>query len=143
MVPRLEQAFSRILQIRGQLRDLYRDLDDAGMAPDDDEDDDDDESYEFDPSSVDPIVVRQLAVFRALLETLRDDLEELAADGVMVKDLDHGLVDFYAHHQGRDVLLCWRLGEREVSHWHEIEAGYRGRRPVDALSHALLPTRVS
>jgi hypothetical protein len=58
-----------------------------------------------------------------------DELQEL---GVQVKDLDRGLVDFPARHpeSGDDVLLCWELGEPEVAHWHDLEAGFAGRKPL-------------
>jgi hypothetical protein len=50
--------------------------------------------------------------------------------GALVKDLDRGLVDFPALHRGREVLLCWQLGEDEVAHWHGSEDGFAGRRPL-------------
>ena len=50
--------------------------------------------------------------------------------GAVVKDVDTGLVDFPAVHQGRDVLLCWRLGEDRVGHWHDLEGGFAGRREL-------------
>src|SRR5438067_12626890 len=50
--------------------------------------------------------------------------------GAVVKDVDTGLVDFPAVHRGRDVLLCWRLGEDEVGYWHDLESGFAGRRPL-------------
>jgi hypothetical protein len=57
---------------------------------------------------------------------------ELEAAGVQVKDLDQGLIDFPAKHpeQGDTVLLCWRLGEDEVAHWHGLEEGFAGRKPL-------------
>ena len=57
---------------------------------------------------------------------------ELEALGVQVKDLDEGLVDFPARHpeQGDTVLLCWRLGEEKVAHWHGLEEGFAGRKPL-------------
>jgi hypothetical protein len=57
---------------------------------------------------------------------------ELEAAGVQVKDLDEGLIDFPAKHpeQGDTVLLCWQLGEDEVSHWHGLEEGFAGRKPL-------------
>ena len=57
---------------------------------------------------------------------------ELEALGVQVKDLDEGLVDFPARHpdQGDTVLLCWRLGEAKVAHWHGLEEGFAGRKPL-------------
>ena len=57
-------------------------------------------------------------------------LEEIQALGVVVKDLDTGLVDFPSVRDGRDVLLCWRLGEDEVAFWHGYDDGFAGRRPL-------------
>lgn len=59
-------------------------------------------------------------------------LAELEALGVQVKDLDRGLVDFPALHpkDGRTVLLCWQVGEDEVAHWHGLEEGFAGRKPL-------------
>jgi hypothetical protein len=50
--------------------------------------------------------------------------------GAVVKDVDSGLVDFPAVHRGRDVLLCWRLGEDEVGYWHDLESGFAGRQEL-------------
>ena len=55
---------------------------------------------------------------------------ELAAVGCELKDWSRGLVDFPSTYRQRRVWLCWELGETEVTHWHEWEAGYAGRRPV-------------
>ena len=58
---------------------------------------------------------------------------ELHELGILVKDLDSGLVDFPCRREDEDVLLCWRLGEEEVAFWHRLEDGYAGRRPVGEL----------
>jgi hypothetical protein len=50
--------------------------------------------------------------------------------GVLVKDLDRGLVDFPALRGNEEVLLCWQVGEDEVAHWHGLEEGFAGRRPL-------------
>jgi len=50
--------------------------------------------------------------------------------GLQVKDIDEGLVDFPALRHGETVLLCWMLGEDHVAHWHTIEDGFAGRRPL-------------
>ena len=57
---------------------------------------------------------------------------ELEEAGVQVKDLDRGLVDFPARHPetGDLVLLCWHLGEERVAHWHGLEEGFAGRKPL-------------
>lgn len=51
--------------------------------------------------------------------------------GCEVKDIDMGLVDFRAERDGREVYLCWKLGEPEVRWWHEMETGFAGRRPLE------------
>ena len=51
--------------------------------------------------------------------------------GVLVKDLDTGLLDFPALREGDEVELCWHVGEDAVAHWHELGAGYAGRKPID------------
>lgn len=60
-------------------------------------------------------------------------LEELRKMGCLVKDLRNGLVDFYGVKDDRLIFLCWRLGEKEIRYWHELHAGFRGRRPVSEL----------
>jgi hypothetical protein len=50
--------------------------------------------------------------------------------GVLVKDLDRGLIDFPARRGEQDVLLCWQLGEEQVTHWHGLEEGFAGRKPL-------------
>lgn len=55
---------------------------------------------------------------------------DVQATGVLVKDLDTGLVDFPAKRDGEDILLCWQLGEDEVAFWHGLEDGYAGRQPL-------------
>lgn len=61
---------------------------------------------------------------------LRSLVQETAALGCQLRDLDLGLVDFPALRAGREILLCWRLGEERVAFWHDLEAGYAGRKPL-------------
>lgn len=61
---------------------------------------------------------------------INEYVEELSLVGCVFKGFEEGLVDFYSRIQGREVFLCWKLGEPQVSHWHELEAGYAGRRPL-------------
>jgi hypothetical protein len=83
--------------------------------------------------SLDPSRVGELqesvAQAAAALASLVEDIQEL---GVQVKDLDRGLVDFPARHPetGEVVLLCWELGEPDVGHWHDLEEGFAGRKPL-------------
>lgn len=56
--------------------------------------------------------------------------EELLAIDLQVRDYDLGLIDFPSELKGRPIFLCWEFGEERIGHWHEADAGYRGRRPV-------------
>jgi hypothetical protein len=77
----------------------------------------------------------ELAQSQAELESEESKLEgyidELTKLGVELKGPD-GLCDFYSIMEGREVYLCWRLGEPEVLHWHELNAGVAGRQPLTA-----------
>lgn len=64
-------------------------------------------------------------------QKLRDAFAEIDAMGVQVKDLDIGLLDFPCEVDGRTVLLCWKLGETSITHWHGTDEGFAGRKPVD------------
>ena len=56
---------------------------------------------------------------------------ELDQIGVTLKGFEDGLVDFYGRHEGRMLCLCWRYGETSVAHWHELDAGFAGRHPIN------------
>ena len=71
---------------------------------------------------------RQVGV--AFLE-VRRILETVERAGIVLRDIDQGLVDFPALMDGREVYLCWELGEDEVGYWHDLEGGYGGREPLD------------
>ncbi len=61
----------------------------------------------------------------------KDAVAEIDAIGVQVKDLDIGLLDFPCEVDGRVILLCWKLGEKSITHWHGVSEGFAGRKPVD------------
>jgi len=62
---------------------------------------------------------------------LREALEQVKATGGQVKDLEMGLVDFPTLYRGREVCLCWKLGETAIEFWHGVDEGFRGRKPID------------
>jgi hypothetical protein len=68
-----------------------------------------------------------------LLQECDEYIGELEHIGCDFKDPDLGLVDFPARLDDRVVYLCWKLGENEISHWHELDAGFSGRRPAKGL----------
>jgi hypothetical protein len=69
-------------------------------------------------------------------QRLQGYVEELTALGVDPQDASEGLVDFPAMLGGRLVYLCWKLGEPEISYWHELDAGFQGRQPLGQTSLA-------
>ena len=64
------------------------------------------------------------------VEAVAECVAALDAAGVQIKDMDEGLLDFPARHAGRDVLLCWKVGEPEVAYWHGLDEGFAGRKPL-------------
>ncbi len=74
------------------------------------------------------------ARFTLATERLEGLIEELGQIGVELKDASLALLDFPAFFQGREILLCWRGGEETITHWHELNAGYAGRKPVELLT---------
>jgi hypothetical protein len=69
----------------------------------------------------------------ACTNKLEDFVDELAEIGCELKDYQAGLIDFVGRHDGRDVYLCWKLGEEKITHWHELDSGFAGRQPVGKL----------
>ena len=63
-------------------------------------------------------------------ETVARLVAGLEEKGVMVKDIDSGLCDFPHIRDGEEVFLCWKIGEKSIAFWHEIETGFRGRQPL-------------
>jgi hypothetical protein len=61
---------------------------------------------------------------------MRTALVELQSMEVVLRDLDRGLVDFPSIRDGTEVFLCWEEGENEIGYWHDLDAGYGGRRPL-------------
>jgi hypothetical protein len=75
-----------------------------------------------------------------LTRRLEEAVDSLARDGIQVKDLETGLVDFFGKVDGEVVFLCWLRGEAEVAHYHTLAGGYRSRRPLEPSSRAAAPT---
>ncbi|HMO26500.1 MAG TPA: DUF2203 domain-containing protein [Tepidisphaeraceae bacterium] len=75
-------------------------------------------------------IERELELRLARLQSLVEELNDI---GCELKDFRTGLVDFVGRHQGRDIHLCWKLGEPAITHWHETNSGFAGRQPIDKL----------
>jgi hypothetical protein len=124
MVPKLERIFVQVLQLRAAMRTEEVKLEKAGvrLSP---------ELLERESSREAGPVRTAKMMFRAYYETLTERLAEVERLGGEVKDLEIGLVDFLARRGAQDILLCWKLGERSVEHWHPVDSGFRGRQPID------------
>ena len=81
---------------------------------------------------VDVVAVALRKAERAKAEQrAKDALAEIDSIGVQVKDIDIGLLDFPCEVEGHIVLLCWKMGETSITHWHSTEEGFAGRKPID------------
>ena len=126
LVPKLERIFVHVLQLRAALRGEEEKLERAGVTV----------TPEMlaneGGSDSDSAAVRQTKLmFRAYYDELTVRLSEIRRLGGEVKDMETGLVDFLARRKDQDILLCWKLGERNVGYWHALDTGFRGRRPID------------
>ena len=71
--------------------------------------------------------------YTSMVERFRIALAEVSKQGCIIRDLELGLVDFYSMGRDQIVCLCWRRGERRVEHWHPVDEGFSGRRPLEDL----------
>ena len=126
MIQRLELAFGRMLQMKAQVREVYTRLEEAGLAPSGDD-------FDTAPPGAGSGAINDLTTLKMLIDALKADVNALNDAGCMIKDIDEGIVDWRASRGGSDVLLCWKLGEKEVGYWHDPEAGFAGRRPISEL----------
>ena len=77
------------------------------------------------------VAARRKAEHDKAVQEAKDTLAEIDSIGVQVKDLEQGLLDFPSMLDGKAVLLCWKLGEASITHWHTEEEGFAGRKPLD------------
>lgn len=76
-------------------------------------------------------LARRKAERERAIQRIKDAIAEIDATGVQVKDLDVGLLDFPCKVEGEIILLCWKLGEPKIGHWHNTTEGFGGRKPID------------
>lgn len=122
-IPEVTRRWAAALELRAQLRRHHARLEDAGYP-----------ASEKLPPDAPPDVRRDHLVLLGLRDALRDELAAIGATGCIVRDLDTGLCDWLGEHGGREVWLCWRVGETECAWFHGIDDGFAGRRPVTELA---------
>lgn len=71
--------------------------------------------------------------FHYLCYHLCNELEKLDKRGIILRDVDEGLIDFRSTYQGREIFLCWCLGEDTIRFWHEADDGFQGRKSIHML----------
>ncbi|HEY2904195.1 MAG TPA: DUF2203 domain-containing protein [Polyangia bacterium] len=123
LIPTLERIFTDVLQLRAGLRGVEEKLDRAGVRGKRDEVSAEDTGT--------PEVRQAKAVLRGFYEALSDEIERVKALGGQIKDIETGLVDFPGRRGSDDILLCWKLGEKQIRFWHTVDGGFGSRRPID------------
>ncbi len=126
MIEALELTFGRMLQMKVQVRTVYAQLEEVGFAPGGDD-------FDIAPDGASVAVINGLTTLKTLIDALKVEVSALNDAGCLIKDIDEGIVDWYASRGDRDVLLCWKLGEKEVGFWHDPETGFGERRPISEL----------
>jgi hypothetical protein len=122
LIPCLEVHFAKVIQLRGQVRATCEELAQAGCPPTEEA---------LARTDHPPAVQRLLGRFRALLEALTEALAAIEDIGASVKDLEIGLCDFLGEREGRPVWLCWQYGEKQITWWHDLDAGFRSRQRIE------------
>ena len=100
LVPWLEEMFQRLSEIRQELADSKGE---AGQPEE---------------------------MSERLMQALEDGVQEILDKGIIVRDVDRGLVDFPTQREGREVFLCWVGGEKKIDFWHETDRGFAHRQPL-------------
>lgn len=123
VVTRLRDQRTEIVEARDAFRRREGDLVDDLIA--------DDTNVESD----DPELRRLRLRIRGIVDQMQADVAWLDERGIVLRDIATGLLDFPALAGGRQVWLCWRLGEDRVEFWHGTDEGFAGRKPLQALPH--------
>ncbi len=124
LVSSLEIEFGRIARARAELAPLSEALGGADVSV----------AILHDGEPPPPGRERDAERLRGLAAEITDAVERVNDLGCLVKDLEIGLVDFYAMQEGEPVLLCWQFGEPAVSHWHGVDEGYAARKPLEGVN---------
>ncbi len=123
LIPTLELEFGRVARLRAELAPLIESVGGAdaavailqrGAGP---------------PQGLE----HQAARLKDVAAEIAATVERINDLGCLVKDLDIGLVDFFSLRENEPVFLCWQFGEPAVAHWHPVDSGFAGRRPIEGV----------
>ncbi len=123
LLPALELEFGRLARLRSELGPLIEALGGPETA------------VEILQEGRAPAAGRERVAdrLRSVAGEIRAGVERVNALGCVVKDIEAGLVDFFAMRDEEPVFLCWQFGEPAVAHWHTVEEGFAGRRPIEGI----------
>jgi hypothetical protein len=124
LISSLELEFGRVAQIRAELGPLIASVGGAEVAV----------GILQEGEDAPPGRERDGERLRRLASEITAAVERVNELGCLVKDLEQGLVDFYAMMEGEPVFLCWQFGEPAVAHWHGIDEGFAGRKPIEGVT---------
>ena len=119
LVPWLESTFRRLAPLREELAGLQSRLSDLQR-----------QHRGNGVSSPQGDMARIQSDLERLLQQVQDGLNEIAGQGIIVRDVTTGLVDFPSVREGREVYLCWISGEDRIGYWHETDRGFAHRQPL-------------
>ena len=137
MIPRLEHLFAELGRIQRRVNDFTRRASELGVEVDA-------ESLERDGERSGHPVRRQIEErLRELARDYADALAEIEELGVIVDDLDGGVVNFYSWIEGREVFLSWQTGEPEIGHWHAVTENVIARRALKHLVKSHRPVDIA
>lgn len=127
MLPELRFGFRLLFQLHLHVKALMADLEDVGFAPRSD-------TFDVIVEDADEDTLLARGQLRAVIDLMKDELDELRSTGCIVRDIEAGGVSWYArHHHRGDILLSWQLGEPEIEFWIEVGTGRIQRRPLAEL----------
>ncbi len=118
LLPQIEEHFLQILKLRDALQILQTI-----------------EIQFSDPFLLHAKDIRYTKEVHRLYLQLYNHLDALISLGCFVKDIEHGLIDFYAKKQGKDIFLCWKLGEPHIEHWHSLDNGFEKRKRIEDIKN--------
>lgn len=135
MLPALNQAFKRIMQMHNQIHQLYQKLSatDVDLNP---------EAIEFDLDVLNTQELDYLSSLKILLNAIDEEVAGLFATGCLVKDISQGVVEWPAWHNEQDILFSWKYGEKQVAYWHSADTDFEQRESLATLKIALADTIV-
>ena len=127
LLPQVIDCFNVLVQVRLQILQIQAELGRYGA-----------EGPDVDFENVAPLMrgrVRSLlTTLELMIGAFRKQAETLEVAGCEIKGMDPPLTDWYAMHEGEEILLCWKFGETKITHWHDLYGGYTAHRPIAELT---------